>query len=139
MLGDTSLDAFQTHNLKTSLPTFEVVIPLKKDLIDRFIKSRKSLSDCKIVAFLPEKDTCDVIINYDPNHGTNRITIPFLAETSGGFDVSAYNIDPIAKAFAANSDFRDAKISISEKGLMEISFKGEDYEVKYYLNKLQLD
>ena len=139
LLGDTSLDEFDVHSLKTNLPEFQVKINLKKDLIDRFIKGRSALKDSKIVAFEVKNGSTDVIINYDPNHGSNRITIPFTSESSQILDICGFNIDPIQKAFSANLDFKTGTISISDRGLMEIHFLGEDYDVKYYLNKLQFD
>lgn len=138
LLGDLSLDEFAPAGFKSALPEFDVEIPLKKDLVDRFVKGRKSLSDAKLVAFIPSETEVDVVINFDPSHGSNRITIPFPAKVQTQFDIAAFNIDPIQKAFSANTDFREGSISISTRGLMEIKFKGEDYEVKYYLNKLDI-
>lgn len=138
LLGDLSLDEFAPAGFKSSLPEFDIEIPLKKDLIDRFVKGRNALKDSKIVAFLPASDICDVVINFDPTHGSNRITIPFPAKITEQFEVAAFNIDPIQKALSANSDFREGSISISQRGLMQIKFIGEDYEVKYYLNKLDI-
>ena len=135
MLADLSILP-ESKTLK-NVPEPDVKIELKKELVDRFIKSRKSLSDSKLVAFLPTSDSVDVVINF-AEHNTNRITLNFPATVTNQFDLIAFNVDGLAKVLAANLDFREGSVSISEAGLMVVHFKGEDYESKYYLKKVEI-
>lgn len=139
LLGDATLEIFSKDEPKQKVEDFDVVIPLKKEILDRFLKSKKALSDAKIVAFVPNGDKVDIVINYDPNIENDRITITTDAQVNNPIDVCCFYTDPFQKLLNANTDFREASISIVGRGLMKINFKGEDYEATYFMHKLKLD
>lgn len=127
----------ESKTLKT-LPDWDFVIPLKKDLIDRFVKSSKALADAKIVGLVANETDVDFVINYSETN-TNRITVQFPAEiTNSVIDVLAFNVNILTTILSCNSDFREAKISVSSRKLMMIEFTGEDYEVKYFMKGIDL-
>lgn len=137
MLADISI--FEPVNSLKSVPTFDVVINLNKELIDRFIKSKKALPDAKVVAIITQmNDDVDFIINFQ-EHNTNRITIPTKATIENPIELIAFDADVITAIFSANNgDYREGKMSINGRGLAMIEFTGEDTSVKYYLKKFEL-
>lgn len=116
-----------------ALPEWDYEIPLKKELVDRFVKSSKALADAKLVGLIADVNSVDFVINYSETN-TNRITVQFPAEiTNHVVDVLAFNVNILTTILSCNSDFREGKISVSSRKLMMIEFKGEDYEVKYFM------
>lgn len=125
-----------------NLPSeYDVVIELTRDEIDRFLKAKKGIGDAKIVAFIPDGDKVDVVINYSvQNHNVDTITTQFSKVTvNNEFEVMAFKVDVLSAILQNNSDFREAKIELLGQGLMVAEFKGEDYEVKYLLKPIAID
>lgn len=135
MLADLSIIP-QTREIK-SLPEFDIEIELKKDLIDRFIKSRKSLTDAKIVALLPDMDSVDFVINFSLQP-SNRISVPFPATVTNAFSQIAFNVDYLTNIFSSNGTFKNATLKVSEKGLMMVKFEDEDYNTMYLVKSVEL-
>jgi len=127
----------ESKTLKT-LPDWDFEIPLKKELVDRFVKSSKALTDVKIVGLVADTKSVDFVINYSETN-TNRITVQFPAEiTNSVVDVLAFNVGILTTILSNNTDFREGTISVSSRKLMQVAFKGEDYEVKYYIKGIDL-
>lgn len=135
MLADMSIIADVPAT--KSIPEFDATIILKKDVVDRFIKSKKALADANLVALIPNDQNLDFVINFSEQN-TNRITLSFPAEIQNTFNLIAFNANTISTIFSANLDFREGKMQVAEKGLMMIEFKGEDYSSTYYLKKIEL-
>lgn len=143
MLADLSiLDA--VTGLKRE-PEWDCEIKLKKENIDRIIKSKKSLNDAKLVAFEPFQDLSnpnaekvELIINYS-THNTNRINLQVDANILNSFSLVAFNVDMLTKILSANLQFKEAILKLSGQGLLMVEFKDEDYESRYYLHKIKTD
>lgn len=130
------------RDTNVNLPTdYDVVIELTRDEIDRFLKAKKGIGDAKIVAFIPNEDTVNVVINYSvQNHNVDTITTQFSKVTvNNEFEVMAFKVDVLNAILQNNSDFREGKIELLGQGLMVVEFRGEDYEVKYLLKPIAID
>lgn len=120
-----------------SIPEFDVEVNLKKENIDRFVRSKKAMSDSNLVALIPNDDTLDFVINF-AQQATNRIVVPFPATVTNSFEMVAFNASTLSSIFSVNTDFREATMKVAEKGLMMLEFKGEDYTSTYYLKKIEI-
>lgn len=134
MLAD--LDIIPVPRERKGLPEFDIEISLKKDLIDRFIKSKKSLTDSKLVALIPDRDSVDFVINYS-EQPTNRISLTFPAKVANQFNIAAFNVDYICNILAVNSDFKEANLKVTEKGMF-MEFKDENYTSEYMLKSVSI-
>ena len=118
------------------LPEFEVEIKLDNEFINNFLKSKTALSESKNVAINTLKDEVEFIINYSQIN-TTRISFKVKAKVNGEINFANFNSDYLKYMFVANKDSITSIMKISSKGLMELSFKDNEYMAKYYLVQLQ--
>lgn len=139
MLADTSVIP-KVPNMKT-LPEWDVVLPLNKEFMSRFIKAKGALPEVNTFTLLMSKKTgkLEMVIGYS-SINSNRISLEVDPEK----DKDSVN-DPIsfsAKYFkeilSANSDATEATLNVSSKGLAFIEFDNGDYSSQYYLTAVDI-
>lgn len=145
MLTDLSV-VDEVQGLKKT-PDWDVQVDLKKDFVDRLIKSCASVSGAKILGLFPISDIgsgntqVEFIVNY-AQHNTTRLTMKTDAEVVGDIStssVSAYDLVMFSKVLEANrGDFMKSKLMISEQGIICLEFTGEDYEAQYYMQRIKM-
>lgn len=150
MLKDPSLEATialadpvtveDRPSLKSTPPT-ELTFDLKKTFIEKFVKAKKALNDAQYFAVFPDSmnSSVDFIVNYNQDQNTNNIKVNQTeVKLTDEFDPIFFNCNNFTAILQENSDFLTATISVSSKGLMIVSFKGEDWEGNYYLKSYQM-
>lgn len=105
---------------------------LSDEFIKRFVKSKKAISEAKIVAFDKDK----FIINYSELN-TNRILIP-VDVIGNNTEFYVYNIDHLFNILSVNDDMKSGSIEISNMGLLTIEFENDYSESLYYLNPINM-
>lgn len=121
-------------------PDPDIEFSLKKDFIERFIKAKKALNDSKFFAVFPDSmnNLVEFIINYSLDQNTNNIKVTNKEVTiTNEFEPLFFDANNFTAILQENSDFRSGTISVSNKGLMIMNFKGEDWESNYYLKAYQ--
>ena len=116
------------------LPSFDFEIEIDDEFITNFIKSKNALSESTTFAFIEEAGKLKAVINYDKsNQSVNTISFD-VGDTIVNLDKELnFQSDPFKEILLANKvDFTTGNIKVSTKGLMEITFVGDNYQVTYY-------
>lgn len=132
-----SIERLQKLKDTDNHPEFDLKIELKKDFVDRYIKSKKALGDALVVAIIPADDEADFVINYSSTP-SNRITIPVKCEVNKSFDMIGFNASMLLSILSNNTDFRTGTLQISSRGLMVLDFVNEDSKTTYFVKSLDL-
>lgn len=138
MLSDISVIP-KVPNIK-QLPEWDVVLPLTKDFMNRFIKAKTALPDVNTFTLLMNKKSqkLEMVIGY-ASINSNRISLDISPED--GKDTIDKTISFAAKYFkevlSSNSEATDAKLYVSAKGLAYIKFDTEEYLSEYYLTEVE--
>ena len=131
----------ERFQLKAS-PNVDVEFLLKKDFVQNFVKARRSLSDAVMFAVIPNNfdNSVDFVINYNPKSNVNNIKVKSgNCIVNEEFDPMYFSCSNVVAILAENTEYREAKMTVSSQGLMTIEFKGEDYEAKYYLKSYEIN
>ena len=130
MLTDTDI-IDDPPNMK-QIPNFETKIKLNSDFISTFIKGKNALSDVNTCTLIDNTDTksVDVVIGFS-SINTNRINIATETLINGIDDNISFNANLFKEILIANKECKSAILEISNKGLLKIQFKTDDYTSNY--------
>lgn len=146
MLADlTSVDDFYKDARvrdfnQINFPDFDVEVEIKKDLIDKFLKAKRALSDSKMVGLNLAGEELEFIVNYSKSQ-SSRITFKVPAQVETSIPLQIHNVDLLAAIFTANTDFKTAKMKISGgegKELLLFEFISDSYIAKYLVKALEV-
>lgn len=129
-------DILPTLPKDINLPTMDFEFEIDDDFIINFIKSKNALdATVNTFTFVKKDNKLKIILNYQKdNHATNTISFDV-----NDLDVNlehpiTFNADFMKEILLANkNDFDIGSIMVSSKGLMQIAFKSEEYNSKYFL------
>ena len=122
------------------LPPFTVEIDMTREFMDKYIKAKTALSDeHELTIMLNKKNKVEMVIGHGKNN-TNRITLK--PETKAGKDVLTkpvrFNANYLKEVLIANSECDSTTMSVSDEGLISISFNQDNFNSLYYLRSLDL-
>lgn len=143
--GDGSNVSFKYHNAEPEmipespstppLDDFEMEMTVDSDFMQRFVKGSSALSHVTSVVLIADEDPTRFVIGYDPDHNTTRVSLEVesFGELKKNFSFSAPTLKNI---FLANKGLEEAKIRVSDIGILYIGFDNGEYKCDYYLPKL---
>jgi len=119
---------------------YDAKIEVGKDLISKFLSAKKALGDIK--RFTVKSHLVDGLMEIlftigDDAAYSNKIKFSEPAEALFGLDELPFPADYFKDIVEANQSADSGKLSISNEGLLTISFKEGDIESKYFLVRLQ--
>lgn len=121
------------------LPDWDIVLPLDKDFISRFVKAKNALKEVNTFTLLmgEKSKKLEMVIGYS-SINSDRVSLAISPEK--GKDTVKNPISFSAKYFkeilSVNSDSTNAKLNVSTQGLAYICFDTEDYTSVYYLTQV---
>lgn len=122
-----------------NLPAFETKLTLDKAFVDRFIRAKGALPDVDTFTAMSKDGSAVSIVLGHSSINTNQISL--AAEV-----VKAEKLEPInfhARYFkdilSANKEAKSGTLEISSQGLAKASFDIDDFEVTYYLPKIEVE
>lgn len=116
------------------LKDFEMEIPVDKEFMSRFVKGTGALRDVDSFAIVQEEDTTRFVIGHsDMNTTRVSLDVESFGDTKG---TPMFSADHLKNIFLANKDLDEAKIRISDRGVMYIGFDDGEYKCDYYLLRL---
>ena len=139
LLADISVIP-KVPKMKT-LPDWDVILPLSKEFMSRFIKAKGALPEVDTFTLVMSKKTqkLELVIGYS-SINTNRVSLE--VEPQKGNDTVTDAISFSAKYFkeilSANSDATNATLHVSSKGLAFIEFDNSDYATQYFLTGVDI-
>jgi len=134
MLSDKSV-INQPTALK-GIPEFQLKIKVDTNFITRFISGKSALPDTDTFTVITSNDGVKLVIGYS-SINTNRVTIPVETETYEDIDKVSFYANLFKDVLVANKECESATLEVSDKGLSKINFKGDQYDVTYYLVAVQ--
>lgn len=139
MLADISVIP-KVPNMK-SLPDWDVVLPLNKEFMSRFIKAKGALPEVNTFTLLMSKKSgkLEMVIGYS-SINSNRVSIEVEPEKDKDSvsDPISFSAKYFREILSANSDATEATLNVSSKGLAFIEFETSDYSSQYYLTSVDL-
>lgn len=124
--------------IKTQGLVPDLKFELDKETMNRFIKGKNALGNiCTRFALLTDDNKIDIILNYDKTN-TTRIQLSVEGEvTTQLFDPVFFNVDIVGQIFNSNKNFLTATFEATSKGLLILTFTGEDWNSIYLVPALQ--
>lgn len=123
---------------KKTMPSFEIVAPLDRVLMDRFIRAKGALSDAETFVVSCDGKSASLILGYSKTN-TNRVTLSLAPATLNKLDPIHFHARYFKDILAANKESEKGKIEVSSQGLARVTFELPDFEVTYYLPVIQID
>lgn len=114
-----------------TLPDFEVTIDIDEQFLQTFIRAKGALPDVATFTVLQNQ----VILGYSEKQNTNRVAINVNMEGDVSNQLS-FSAPYLREILSANKEMTSGKLRVSSKGLAHISFEVEDFEVEYYLVRI---
>jgi hypothetical protein len=117
-----------------AIPDFEVTLNIDKDFVDRFLKSNNIIVDSEYFTLESNGTGLNVIFGYNANINTSRIKFKVAMDAlSGDLEPTSFSSKIFRELLVANKDFKEAKMKVSGKGLLKITFKDDNYSAEYFL------
>ncbi len=125
--------------IKTQGLVPDVKFELDKETMNRFIKAKNALgSICTKFAVLTDDNKVDIVLNYSKDNVT-KIQLSVEGEvTTQLFDPIFFNVDIVTQIFNSNKNFLTATFEASSKGLLILTFAGDDWNSIYLVPSLQV-
>lgn len=124
-----------------SLPDFNLEIPLTRDFVSKFVKSKNALSEVDNLTLIkPKKEggKIKLVIGHS-SVNTNRISIDLVVNPDKNKlekNIS-FSAKYLKEILTSNSDCEDAVLKISDNGLAHVQFKTDDFSSDYYLVEIE--
>lgn len=118
---------------------YDVEIPIDKQFITNFIKSKNALSDVDNFAVVPvsksKSENVQIVIGYHKTINTTRIHMDVTPTDSSKklSRVINFNAKHLKEIFSSNKEFDTAVLKICAGGLMYVEFVNDLFSCKYYL------
>lgn len=124
-----------------ALPDFTVEIPLNKDFISKFIKTKNALSEVDtFTLIMDKKKKLNFVVGYAG--GVNSNCVSLAISPKDGKDTVSQSISFSAKylkeILLANSDVEQSVLYVSDKGLAKIQLNTPEFETTYYLVEIKM-
>jgi hypothetical protein len=118
-------------------PTYDMVAPLNKDFISRFLKANKAINtDVFIVEqSVNTEEKFAVKFTLGGTEGyTNKInfTLPTTKHSIAG-RITKFTLEEFSEILASNKEFKTGELSVSEDGLLKIEFENEEGVTASYI------
>jgi len=126
------LDVIPSTPDMKQIPNFETKIKLGSVFIDKFIRSKTSLSEADTFTILNKDDSLQVVIGYSSTN-TDRASIPVEFETNNLDNKISFNANLFKEVLIANKDCTSVVLEVSNQGLARVNFKIDDYVATYYI------
>lgn len=112
-------------------PDADVSARLTLDFCQKVIKTKSALANAENIGVKVEDGKLLFISNYS-DHAMDTITVT-LDEVDGQCNIMSFSLELISNIFENNKDFTEAKVEISNEGLMTFIFTGNEFTTKYLL------
>jgi hypothetical protein len=116
------------------LPEYHVEVPLTEEFVEKFLKSRSALKDVDVFSVgMNKKGLFEIVIGYATSNSNRiRITPQTDSKLNTIGQALSFPIKNIEKAFRANNDITNGKMSFNNSGIMRAYFKNEKFTCTYY-------
>jgi hypothetical protein len=127
-------------NLK-SLPEFNLEIPLTKEFVSKFVKSKNALSEVDTFTLTKPKKVggkIKLVIGYS-SVNTNRISMDVDTDPAKNTlekDIK-FSAKYLKEILTSNSECENAVLKVSDGGLAHVRFETDEFECNYYLVKIE--
>jgi hypothetical protein len=136
MLADLSVIR-QVPELK-QLPDWNVMVPLDKEFVSRFIKAKNALPESENFGVNCKNGKTEFIVNYSSiNTSRIKFEVTCQADTCKNMDTVCFSSNLFKEILQANKDAETAKLEVSQAGLARVTFASQNYTSTYYLVQLQ--
>ena len=134
----SELDIIEWDGKKAKVASYDVIVKMNQEIISDILRANNALDKNPAITFVNKNDKFYIIFGYSQ---TNSNMIEFELEPDvmdDTFKVMSFPSDYLKEILAINSKrFEEATLSISNKGIMNISFKDGETTSEYWLVKLQ--
>jgi hypothetical protein len=119
------------------LPNFEVEVKVDEKFLQTFVRAKGALPDVSTFTLITDGKKAQIILGYSEKQNTNRVSIEVETEKNGEIDPISFSAQYLKEALIANKEMKSGLLKISSSGLAHLSFDVEDFEVDYYLVKIE--
>ena len=116
-------------------PNFELTVKVDSDFISKFLNAKNALEDNVNFAISSYDNEVEFILNYSTNN-VNNVKFKTIGSSNVNFQPTTFSADKMKRVLIANKNCDSGEIKVSSAGLLEASFKGQDYQAVCYLVKL---
>ena len=130
-LADASV--IPTIPLIKNLPNPEVSLNLNKTFTDAFLRARSALATAELFTVKSKGSVTEVVLGYEESNAT-QVTITPEVNTADDMNAVSFRSELLRDILTANKDATSGTMTVSEKGIMHISFVVESFSrIDYYL------
>lgn len=124
------------------LPGYDVEITMTEEFIGRFLKATSALKESELFTLLmnKKKQRLEMVLGYNRNL-TNRISLqinPVTGKDTVKNPIS-FSANNLKEVLAANSEFKDPVLKVSEAGLAFVEFDTPEFQSQYYMIKIDVE
>lgn len=122
---------------------YSLQIPIDKQFISKFIKSKNALVDVDRFSLIPAKKSknkqIQLVIGYSKSTNTTKISIDInpLDGKNELNKVMTFNAKYLKEIFSSNNEFDNAFLKVCEDGILYVEFINDLFSCKYHLVELK--
>ncbi len=122
-----------------SVASYEIVINLDQQFLTTFIRATSALaSQSPTFTILSDNNKATVVIGYEHNVNTNRVAIEVNTVQFSPISPISFSSLSLREIFLANKEMTSGILKISSIGLANVSFSIPEFDVNYYLAKVNI-
>lgn len=120
-------------------PVYQIQLNLSDTLLTSYLRGATALSDTKHMAVVSDGKTVKLVIGYQDKFNANQITLNVPDEDIGDSNKIMpirFPAGTLRSIMSVNRTMPIRRMNVSDAGLMNIEFSGDNYTCSYYLTKL---
>ena len=122
-----------------NLPTFETKLTLDKSFVERFIRAKSALPDVDTFTAMSKDGSAVNIVLGHSSINTNQISLTTEVVKAEKLEPINFHARYLKDILSANKEAKTGTLEISSAGLARVSFEMDDFDVTYYLPKVDVE
>jgi hypothetical protein len=122
----------------TKLPAWDLEVTIDSEFSSRFIKAKGAMADSEYFTVTNEDGIYNIVIGYSEINSTRVNINTFVPCTSTNHSPISFSAPYLKEILVANRDAKTGTLRVSNAGIANVEFSGEDFTANYYLVKFNI-